>query len=176
MVDPECDPARLTDAYKATRYVILYGDGELCLRVGERSWAVDQLLASHGTQTAAFITAWNPHSCATAERENMEANRRLQADLLKSSVTVFDGYGQGDDGKWPAEPSFLAVGITRRLNRQRISLASGRFAMIDDDGPGISLVPWTPSLERQLGRHVSGVARAGGIEWGFGKKRGLGIG
>jgi hypothetical protein len=44
----------------------------------------------------------------------MEANRRLQADLSKSSVTVFDGYGQGDDGKWPAESGFLAVGITRR--------------------------------------------------------------
>jgi len=137
--------------------------------------AVDfAIICSHKTQTATFITAWTPHSHARSKRENIEANRRLQADLLKSAVTVFDGYGQGDDGKWPAEPSFLAVGITRRLNRQRISLDSGRFAMIDD-GPGISLVPWTPSLERQLGRHVSGVARAGGIEWGFGKKRGLGI-
>ena len=43
--------------------------------------------------------------------------------------------------------------------RQRFTLASGRFAMIDD-GLGFQLVPWTPSLEKQLGRHVSGVARA----------------
>jgi hypothetical protein len=24
-----------------------------------------------------------------------------------------DAFGQGDDGEWPAEPSFLALGITR---------------------------------------------------------------
>jgi type IV secretory pathway VirD2 relaxase len=57
--------------------------------------------------------------------------------------------------------------------RQRVSLASGRFAMIDD-GLGFSLVPWTPSLERQLGRQVSGVLRSDGmIDWSFGRKRGL---
>ncbi|MFX8358778.1 DUF3363 domain-containing protein, partial [Acinetobacter baumannii] len=37
--------------------------------------------------------------------------------------------------------------------RQRFTLASGRFAMIDD-GLGFQLVPWSPSLEKQLGRHV----------------------
>jgi len=59
--------------------------------------------------------------------------------------------------------------------RQRFALASGRFAMIDD-GLGFQLVPWSPSLEKQLGRHVSGVARSdGGIDWGFGRKRGLGL-
>jgi len=59
--------------------------------------------------------------------------------------------------------------------RQRFALASGRFAMIDD-GLGFQLVPWTPSLERQLGQHVSGVARGdGGVDWSFGRKRGLGL-
>jgi hypothetical protein len=113
MVGPEYELARLIDAYKATRYVVLHDGKELCLRVGERSLAVDQLLASRGTQTAAFITAWNPRSRTTSERENAEANSHLQADLLKSSIAVLNGYGQGDDGKWPAEPSFLAVGISR---------------------------------------------------------------
>ena len=59
--------------------------------------------------------------------------------------------------------------------RQRLSLASGRFAMIDD-GSGFSLVPWTPTLDRHLGRQVSGVANATGVEWSFGRKRGLGVG
>lgn len=59
--------------------------------------------------------------------------------------------------------------------RQRFALASGRFAVIDD-GLGFQLVPWSPSLEKQLGRHVSGVARDdGGVEWDFGRKRGLGL-
>jgi type IV secretory pathway VirD2 relaxase len=59
--------------------------------------------------------------------------------------------------------------------RQRFALATGRFAMIDD-GIGFQLVPWSPSLEKQLGRHVSGVAReGGGVDWDFGRKRGLGL-
>jgi type IV secretory pathway VirD2 relaxase len=57
--------------------------------------------------------------------------------------------------------------------RQRMMLASGRFAMIDD-GLGFQLVPWSPSLQRNLGKHVSGVARAdGGVDWNFVVKRGL---
>ena len=59
--------------------------------------------------------------------------------------------------------------------RQSLTLTSGRFAMIDN-GLGFQLVPWSPPLEKQLGRHVSGVARdGGGIEWGFGRKRELGL-
>jgi len=59
--------------------------------------------------------------------------------------------------------------------RQRVTLASGRFAMIDD-GLGFQLVPWRPALEKELGREVRGVITPGGnVEWGFGRKRGLGI-
>jgi len=59
--------------------------------------------------------------------------------------------------------------------RQRFALASGRFAMIDD-GLGFQLVPWTPSLEKQIGQHVSGVSRGNsGVDWSFGRKRGLGM-
>jgi hypothetical protein len=45
-----------------------------------------------------------------------------------------------------------------------------------DDGLGFQLVPWSPSLEKQIGRHVSGDARDdGGVDWDFGRKRGLGL-
>jgi type IV secretory pathway VirD2 relaxase len=59
--------------------------------------------------------------------------------------------------------------------RQRLDLASGRFAMIDD-GLGFRLVPWTPSLERHLGRRVSGIVQGNGIEWSFVRQRGPTIG
>jgi type IV secretory pathway VirD2 relaxase len=55
--------------------------------------------------------------------------------------------------------------------QRRLDLASGRFAMIDD-GLGFSLVPWSPSLQRHLGRQVSGIAQAGRIEWSLGRARG----
>ncbi len=58
--------------------------------------------------------------------------------------------------------------------RQTLTLASGRFAMIDN-GLGFQLVPWSRSLEKQLGRHVAGVMNdGGGIDWGLGPKRELG--
>lgn len=43
--------------------------------------------------------------------------------------------------------------------RQRLDLASGRFAMIDD-GLGFSLVPWSSSLEQHFGRQVSELSRS----------------
>jgi type IV secretory pathway VirD2 relaxase len=61
------------------------------------------------------------------------------------------------------------------IYRQRLTLSSGRFAMIDD-GLGFQLVPWSPSLEKKLGQHATGAARDdGGIEWSLGRKRGLGL-
>ena len=61
------------------------------------------------------------------------------------------------------------------IYRERVTLASGRFAMIDD-GLGFQLVPWRPALEQQLCRHISGVVLpGGGINWSFGRKRGLGL-
>jgi hypothetical protein len=59
--------------------------------------------------------------------------------------------------------------------RQRLTLSSGRFAMIDN-GLGFQLVPWRPALEQQLGQQVSGVLAPGGnVDWIFGRKRGLGL-
>jgi hypothetical protein len=58
--------------------------------------------------------------------------------------------------------------------RERVSLASGRFAMIDD-GLGFQLVPWRPALDRHLGQHVTGTATAGGIDWSLGRNRGIAI-
>jgi type IV secretory pathway VirD2 relaxase len=68
----------------------------------------------------------------------------------------------------PATTGETISGVVRR----RVTLASGRFAMIDD-GLGFSLVPWRAELERGLGQSVSGLAMpGGGIDWTRG--RGLG--
>ena len=59
--------------------------------------------------------------------------------------------------------------------RRRVTLASGRFAMIDD-GLGFQLVPWRPTLDRHIEQEVHGVVKTGGsIEWSIGRKRGLSI-
>ncbi|MET3354255.1 UNVERIFIED_ORG: type IV secretory pathway VirD2 relaxase [Xanthobacter viscosus] len=96
----------------------------------------------------------------------IETLRRREVDALGKKLAAetgqpFNRSGSGD--------------YVSGTYRQRFALASGRLAMIDD-GLGFQLVPWTPSVEKQLGKHVSGVARAdGGIDWSFGRKRGLGL-
>jgi type IV secretory pathway VirD2 relaxase len=61
------------------------------------------------------------------------------------------------------------------IYRERLQLASGRFAMLDD-GLGFELVPWRPQLDRHLGQHVSGTMKTGGgIEWSLGRSRGIAI-
>ena len=59
--------------------------------------------------------------------------------------------------------------------RQRLDLASGRLAMLDN-GLGFELVPWKPQLEKHLGQSVTGtITPGGGVDWSFGRKRGLTI-
>ena len=56
--------------------------------------------------------------------------------------------------------------------REHITLASGRFAMIDD-GVGFQLVPWRRDLERHLGKEIAGKVNArGGVDWNFARSRG----
>jgi type IV secretory pathway VirD2 relaxase len=100
-------------------------------------------------------------------------NRNLIDTLRRREVDAVAGRLAKETGQpfKPAERGEYVAGTYR----QRLTLASGRFAMIDD-GLGFQLVPWSPSLDKQLGRHVSGVARdGGGVDWDFGRKRGLGL-
>jgi len=44
-----------------------------------------------------------------------------------------------------------------------------------DKGLGFQLVPWSRSLGRRIGKHISGVMRGdGGVDWPFGRGRRLG--
>jgi type IV secretory pathway VirD2 relaxase len=99
-------------------------------------------------------------------RNLLETLRKRELDSIGEKLTAEMGmpFRKSASGEYVAG-----------LYRQRLMLASGRFAMIDD-GLGFQLVPWSPSLERNLGKHISGVARAdGGIDWNFGRQRGLGL-
>jgi len=99
-------------------------------------------------------------------RNLIDTLRRREVDAVANRLAKETGQ--------PFKPASNGEYVAGRY-RQRLTLASGRFAMIDD-GLGFQLVPWSPSLESQLGKHVSGVARSdGGVDWSFGRKRGLGL-
>ena len=100
------------------------------------------------------------------ERGLLDTLRKRELDLVGAKIAGETGLAYR-----PAADGEKISGIVR----QRLALASGRFAMLDD-GLGFRLVPWASTLEQQLGRQVSGVVRGGGgIDWTLGRKRDLGL-
>jgi type IV secretory pathway VirD2 relaxase len=103
---------------------------------------------------------------AVFERGLLDTLRKRELDAVGAKIAGETGLAYR-----PTTSGEKIAGVVR----QRLALASGRFAMIDD-GLGFRLVPWASALEQQLGRQVSGVVRAGGgIDLALGRKRGLGL-
>ncbi|HRO60566.1 MAG TPA: DUF3363 domain-containing protein, partial [Burkholderiaceae bacterium] len=78
----------------------------------------------------------------TFSRNLIETLRQQELDALAEKLSAETGrpFTKAGAGEYVAG-----------AYRQRFALASGRFAMIDD-GLGFQLVPWSPSLDKQLGR------------------------
>jgi len=99
-------------------------------------------------------------------RNLLDTLRRRELDMAAGELSAESGLPH-----MPSKPGEYVAGTVR----QRLTLASGRFAMVDS-GLGFQLVPWSPSLDSQIGKHISGVMRGdGGVDWSFGRGRGLGI-
>jgi type IV secretory pathway VirD2 relaxase len=99
-------------------------------------------------------------------RDLINTLRRRELDEVGSKLSAETGLAH--------RPSSEGVHVSG-IYRQRVTLASGRLAMIDD-GMGFQLVPWRSALEQRLGQHVSGtLTPGGGIDWSFQRKRGLGL-
>jgi type IV secretory pathway VirD2 relaxase len=102
----------------------------------------------------------------TFARELIDTLRRRELNAAAVKISAAGGlvYHPSAEGEYVAG-----------IYRERVTLSSGRFAMIDD-GLGFQLVPWRPALEQQLGHQVVGTMMPGGrIDWSFARKRGLGL-
>ncbi len=99
-------------------------------------------------------------------KQRIETLRRSEMEKAVEAIAARTGLEHR-----PSAPCEHVSGIYR----ERVQLASGRFAMIDD-GLGFQLVPWRPALDPHLGKHVSGTATdTGGIDWSLGRGRGISI-
>ena len=104
--------------------------------------------------------------CVVFARDLLNTLRRRELDEATANLTAETGLAYR-----PSAEGEHVAGVYR----QRVTLASGRFAMIDD-GMGFQLVPWRPALEHRLGQHVTGtLTPGGGVDWNIGPKRGLGL-
>jgi Protein of unknown function (DUF3293) len=59
----------------------------------------------------AFVTACNPRSVLLSDEENTRRIADLEKAVQQSGWRFYPGQGVARDGRWPAEPSFLIVGI-----------------------------------------------------------------
>ena len=117
-------------AYRATTYLVRDGFDRIPLRIGERSDALDRLLARRRAREGFILTADNPGSRRLPEA----ANRRARLALPPGAPTE----AWADDGDWPVERGVLALAdertarrLLRRL-RQRacVHVARGRPAVL----------------------------------------------
>lgn len=58
--------------------------------------------------------------------------------------------------------------------KEKVRLASGTYALVENAQEFV-LVPWKPVIEKRLGQELTGVMRAGAIDWQLGRERGLGV-
>lgn len=129
--------------------------GEVCEAMARR---IDHLAQMGLVQRKGEGISFSPDLLATL--------RRRELDDTAAKLATETGLAH--------KPSAEGEHVTG-IYRQRIILASGRFAMIDD-GLGFQLVPWRPALEQRLGQHVTGtMTPGGGIDWRFGRSKGLGL-
>jgi hypothetical protein len=116
-----------------------------------RAWLVGQGLASLDGERLIC----RPDAIAMLERRELQ---RVAATIAHETGLEF----------LPLREGTHVEGVVRR----RVDLASGRFALIDNDHE-FALVPWKPVLERAIGRTVSCLVRPrAGISWSFGPQRG----
>lgn len=114
-----------------------------------RQWLVEQQLADiEGTSVRLRANAL----MLLQRRELLREGEALSSEIGKPFVEA--RIGERIEGT-----------ITRRID-----LASGRFAMVEKSRE-FTLVPWRPVLENQLGKAGSGIMRADGVSWRFGRGR-----
>ncbi|HJS10181.1 relaxase/mobilization nuclease RlxS [Sphingopyxis sp.] len=116
---------------------------------GRRQWLVEQRLADvDGDRTRLRANA----IMMLQRRELLREGEMLSSEIGKPFVEA--RVGERIEGT-----------ITRRID-----LASGRFAMVEKSRE-FTLVPWRPVLENQIGKTASGIMRADGVSWQFGRGR-----
>ena len=103
--------ANLNEVYLQTNYVIETPNGEIVVRVGEKSELLDELLEKHQARSWVFLTAYNPYSKQLADNENRARQRELLKILEDGRLRYFNGRGEGEN--WPFEPSVFIFDIER---------------------------------------------------------------
>ena len=111
--------AELEAAYRSTHYVVDAGAGPgegalfdpIVLEIDVASPALLALHRRRGVDCSCFITACNPFSRPLDAHSNQLRQDHLAAELRHRSLAYLSGEGRHPSNGWPAEPSFLVLGL-----------------------------------------------------------------
>lgn len=126
-----------------------YGREVRTALAARRQWLIEQQLAE-GERSA--FRYRDGALDMLRQRELRQAGERLGGDIGKRF-----------------EPAQIGERIEGKIAR-RVDLESGSFAVVERSRD-FTLVPWRDVLERHIGKAASGVMRADGISWQFGRGR-----
>ena len=101
----------MVEAYKLACFKVLIEDNFL-LRLDEINQQLVRLFAMDRVKSAAFITACNPFSQPTTDKENSAAQAKIEAEIKSFNLKFYPGQGEDLTGHWAAESSALVMGIS----------------------------------------------------------------
>ncbi len=150
----EADAATWVDRELASRTPLPirdtgFGRDVRAAMAGRQQWLVEQQLAD-----------------VDGDRIRLRANAIMmlqRRELLRESEGLSSQIGK----------VFVEVRIGDHIEgtiTRKIDLTSGQFAVVEKSKE-FALVPWRPILKRQIGKAASGIMRADGMNWRFGRGR-----
>ncbi len=102
---------QLFEAYLKTDYVVKDETINLTLRIDEKNSDLEDLLVKNESNSAAFLTAYNPFSQQLRRLENEKRQEELVSILKEKGYKFLYGYGESQTDDWTAEPSVLILGV-----------------------------------------------------------------
>lgn len=142
----------LRSAYRRTSYRACTPVGEIRIRIGYRNARLDRLLDQHAAVCWGYVTAVNPFSQPHAAEFNRRAIAALERVIRQWGCVYFTGRGVGDDKRWPEEPSFLVLGITRDSAHELGRRFRQNAVVVGSRGGAAELLWCAPSVEGHRGR------------------------
>jgi hypothetical protein len=93
------------------------------------------MLRDTGARCAALLTAFNPGGRRQAPFRNRQSQQRLQRELLRDGYVVLAGRNEDPRGRWPMEPSLLALDLPL-MRARRLAARHGQLAFLwmEEDG------------------------------------------
>jgi hypothetical protein len=116
-------------AYLNTQYSVHAGRRPIQFRIGSNSSRLDALITSRQARHWAHMTAWNPGLARLSADENTSKQEALVAEAQLRGYQVVPGEGVDIEGRWPAEPSALIIGIGKDEARE-LGRKYGQWAIV----------------------------------------------